>query len=248
MRGQAIRGPWARGPGKRRRLLLLSVLPVLLVLVLAAKLASLSLFAGAAAGAFNRGDSAGVAAAAGRLLTANVIEPHKAVFAAGDGDVLAGNFAAAREHFQAALELNPGPDECKVRVNLVLSTERLSEGAPDPAQKRRLLTDALAVVEQSPAGCFTDAGSGSGYNDAGEGSRLADARDRLSAALADGDDGGTDAGEEPQEEEQPQQPDASRLQQLEQQARDALRERLESGARNEYLDRPDTGPGVDRPW
>ncbi|WP_285240138.1 hypothetical protein [Pseudarthrobacter sp. MEB009] len=236
-----------RRPGKRRRLLLVSALPVLLVLVIAAKLVSVSLIADAAAGAFGRGDSAGVSSAARGLLTGNVIEPHKAVFAAGDGEVLAGNFAAAREHFQAALELNPGPDECKVRVNLVLATERLSEGAADPAQKHQLLTEALAAVEQSPAGCFTDAGNGSGYNDAGEGSRLAEAQDRLSAALAAGD-GGEDAGEEPQGEEQPEQPDASRLQQLEQQARDALRERLESGARNEYLDRPDTGPGVDRPW
>ena len=84
---------------RRRRLLLWSAMPVLLVLCVAAKLLSLNVLAGRAASAFESGNSAAVEAAAKALGLANAVEPHKAPFAAGDGRALAAEFAAARLFF-----------------------------------------------------------------------------------------------------------------------------------------------------
>ncbi len=142
---------------RRRRLLIWSVLPVLLVLCLAAKLLSVGVLAGNAARAFDAGDSGAVADAAAGLRIANVIEPHKAPFAEGDGLFLAGDFGAARQRFEEALALAPEADGCAVRVNLVLSIERLGDAevtAGDPTAAGRLFAEGLAVVEAAPAGCL----------------------------------------------------------------------------------------------
>ena len=112
---------------RRRRLLLWSALPVLLALALAAKLLSAAWFAGQASGAFARGDAPAVESAAAVLGVANFLEPHKAPFAAGDALALSGDYAGARTAFEAALAAAPAADECRVRVNLALSIERLGD-------------------------------------------------------------------------------------------------------------------------
>ena len=86
-------------------------------------------------------------AAAGWLQPLNIPEPHKAPFAAGDAEVLGGNFDAARQRFAEALDLVPGgaagsADACVIRVNLVLATERLGDDklrAEDPASAAALV-------------------------------------------------------------------------------------------------------------
>lgn len=234
----------------RRRLLLLSVLPLVLILLVAAKFMSVGILAEAAVSAFDQRDSTGVAAAALGLQVANGVEPYKAVFAEGDALVVAGDAAAARGRFEHALDLGAGKDECKVRVNLVLTIEQLGSAAAEPAAGRALLGEALAVVGQSPQDCFSNPGNGSGRNDAGEGGRLQEARDRLTKALGDLDETGPSGGDdqEMQGEEQADPARDSALEQLQQNARDAARDRVESEARNNYLDESGSGPGVDRPW
>lgn len=112
---------------RRRRLLLWSALPVLLALLLAVKLLSAAWFAGQAGGAFARGDAPAVESAAAVLGVANLLEPHKAPFAAGDARALRGDHAGARTAFEAALAAAPAADECRVRANLALSIERLGD-------------------------------------------------------------------------------------------------------------------------
>ncbi|CAM3306440.1 hypothetical protein PSET11_03224 [Arthrobacter ulcerisalmonis] len=246
--GHPERARWWGARGSRRRLLLASAIPVLLALLLAVKLLSVGFLAGAAGTAFERGDAAGVRQAADGLLLGNILEPFKADFAAGDALALAGDFAGARERFQRALDQKPGTDECTVRVNLVLATERLAEQTSTTAggeeRGRELRGEALAVVEQSPAACFQDTSS----NDAGQGQQLSAARERLQAAGSGDAGGNTSEPTPPDEPSEPAPADASRLNELERKAQDALRERLESEARNEYLDRSDTGPRVEKPW
>ncbi|MDI3211636.1 hypothetical protein [Arthrobacter sp. AL12] len=116
---------------RRRRLLLWSALPVLLALLLAAKLLSAAWFAGQAGGAFARGDAPAVESAAAVLGVANFLEPHKAPFAAGDARALRGDYAGARTAFEAALAAAPSADECRVRANLALSIERLGDAEAD---------------------------------------------------------------------------------------------------------------------
>ena len=128
----------------RRRLLLASAVPVLLAVALAVKLLSVGYLGGQAAGAFGSGDQASAASAASGLGIANFVERHKAPFAAGDALVLSGDYAGARTLFEASLADATPADECKVRVNLVLSIERLADrtaeaaaGRPMPARKPR---------------------------------------------------------------------------------------------------------------
>jgi hypothetical protein len=220
---------------------------VLLVLCAAAKLLSLDVLAGRAVAGFAAGDSAAVAAAAGGLSLANAVESHKAPFAAGDGRALAGDYDGARRLFQDALAKVPrgSVDECFVRVNLSLATEKLGDAAADgraASSAAALYAEALAVVEAAPPGCFSGAAADSGE-------RLSTAEQRLDGKLsaagpaADPDEAAED--EAPADEDTARQ---SQLEQLEESTRQAQRERNAGREREEYLGDNDSGAGVDRPW
>lgn len=233
---------------RRRRLLLWSAVPVLLVLCLAAKLLSLDILAQRAAAGFEAGNAAAVGAAAGGLGMANVVEPHKAPFAAGDAAVLAGDYGAARTLFEQSLKVVPGGsgDECLARVNLVLVIERLGDQrlqAGDPASAALLFKEAVDVATQAPEGCLSvDA-------EAGADGRLAAAKERLDNKL---DAVGQPAAMSPAPSEEPS-PDGAagtrqgQLDQLQDSARQAERERNGGREREEYLDSSD-GTRPERPW
>jgi hypothetical protein len=61
----------------------------------------------------------------------NIVEQFRAPFAIGDAHVLDGDFIRARPWFEQAFGLVPkgGVDDCKVRVNLGLTYERLGDAA-----------------------------------------------------------------------------------------------------------------------
>ncbi|MCT9624363.1 hypothetical protein HWD94_04405 [Pseudarthrobacter equi] len=242
---------------KRRLLLVGSAAPVILVLGIAAKLLSLGVLGSQAATAFDARDARAAAGAAGWLQPLNVPEPHKAPFAAGDAEVLGGNFDAARQRFAEALDLVPGAaagsaDACVIRVNLVLATERLGDDKlrrKDPASAAALFSDALAVVEAAPEGCFTGP---SDTRDGSVGERLDEANGRLAGKLeAAGKDG--DAAQQPAEdagpaEEEADSPQQSQLEQLEESARQSQRERNTGREREDYLNDTGYNQGPDRPW
>ena len=156
---------------RRRRLLWWSLLPVLLILCLAAKLLSVGMFGGNAGRSFDAGDSRAVADAAAGLRIANFTEPHKAPFAEGDGLFLAGDYAGSRRSFEEALLLAGQTDECLIRVNLALSVERLGDAkatAGDLAAAASLFAEGLAVVKAAPDGCLNasaESGDGAGAAD-----------------------------------------------------------------------------------
>ncbi|MBB6403219.1 hypothetical protein [Arthrobacter sp. AZCC_0090] len=169
---------------RRARLLLWSALPCLVALAFAAKLLSLNLLAGQARDAFTKDNPLALAAAANWLGTINWLEPHKAEFAQGDAHVLEGDFTAARAAFETALAYAPGADECKVRVNLVLSIEKLGDArraAGDDTAANSQYEDGKAVVSAAPGSCFTVSAEG---NADGEGERLSNAADRLASKTA----------------------------------------------------------------
>ncbi|WP_459790437.1 hypothetical protein [Arthrobacter sp. AD-310] len=223
-------------------------MPVFLVLCVAAKLLSLNVLAGRAAAAFDAGNSAAVEEAARALGVANAVEPHKASFAAGDGRAMAGDYAAARVLFEDALAVVPGgsPDECIVRINLSLATEKMGDGkldSGDPASAAALYAEALGVVEDAPPGCL----KGASASDSGR--RLSQAEERLNdkvaaAATPPGTPGDTPQEEAPEQEAARQ----NQLEQLEESARQAQRERNAGREREEYLKDTDYSSGPDRPW
>jgi len=232
------------GAGARRRRLLWTALPAAVVLAAAARLLSLAPVGAAAEGAFTDKDAPALAAAADWLGTVNFFEPYKADFAKGDAQVLRGDFAAARTAFETALRGAPEAEGCRIRVNLVLSIERLGDGrrgAGDDAAARTLYQDGQSVIKDAPQGCFQDGSQG---NAEGEGDALSDARERFEAKAGERGGKGEDAGErqaaDPAAQEQ--------LQQLEESARKARQERLESEQRGEYLRNPEPDVTVERPW
>lgn len=232
---------------RRRRLLLLwSALPVLLALCFSAKLLSLGIFAGQAARAFDARDAGGAASASAGLRAANFIETHKAAFAEGDGLVLAADFAGARQRFEEALALAGPRDECVIRVNLVLSIERLGDArlqAEDPTAAGRLFAEGLAAVGAAPQGCFAGGGQETGE-------KLKQAEARLQQKSQDGKSG---AAPQPQGETGEPQPEPaperqSQFDQLKDSARESQLERNNGQERDDYLRDSDYGPGPDKPW
>ncbi|MET3950418.1 hypothetical protein [Arthrobacter sp. UYEF36] len=244
---------------RRRRLLLWSALPVLLALLLAAKLLSAACFSGQASGAFARGDAPAVESAAAVLGIANFLEPHKAPFAAGAGLALRGDYTAARTAFEAALDAAPPADECRVRANLALSIERLGDtgsggtgGTDGTGEGVRLLEEALAVVRAAPAGCF---GADTADSEAGErlqqaGQRLEEKIERLRGLAEPG--GAAEPGPEAGPEEEGGAESGNgldpKLEQLREAGKSAQQERNRSLQREEYLNGPGSGPLTDKPW
>jgi hypothetical protein len=226
---------------RRHRLALWSAPAALLALAVSAKLLSVGALGGAAAESFTTGQGDGVGRAATWLGVANVLEPHKALFASGDAHVLAGDFAAARQDFEASLRAGAGDDECKVRVNLVLSIEKLGDAEVDGAAAR-LFREALSVAGTAPERCH-QAGPA---NQAGEGAGLDSAGERLTAKISEKDKQQGDAQQpSPETLSAPQQ---QQLKQLEESGQQAQQQRNEGQQRGEYLRSPDNGPGINKPW
>ncbi|MET4095196.1 hypothetical protein [Arthrobacter sp. UYCu712] len=246
---------------RRRRLLLWSALPALLALAVAVKLLGAAWSGGQAADAFARNDVPAAESAAAALGVANFFERHKAPFATGDALVLRGDYAGARAAFEAALADAPPADEYPVRVNLVLSIERLGDaaaGGGDGADGDALSGEALAVANDAPAGCFEPDGAGpdgagaGGAEPGGAGERLQAAEQRLTDKLerlrdpaAPGTDSGADS---TPETEPPAQEQQKQLEQLQESGKSAQQERNRGLQRDDYLN--NSGPGLltDKPW
>ena len=254
MNGQPAPERAASGPKQRRyRLLLVSAAPVLLAVAFAAKLLSVGYLGGQAANSFSRGDQAAVAAAASGMGFANLVERHKAPFAAADALVLGGDYAGARALFEAALADSPPADECKVRVNLVLAIERLADQSAGSAaagtEAARLYREGLDAVKAAPPGCFDPQGdTGRANGTDGEGERLREAEGRLQAKAdklgsREAESGGDAEGRQPDSE-----PQQSQLDKLKESAKSAQRERNDGMQRDEYLSGGSSDAGADRPW
>ena len=227
---------------RKRRPALWSAVPAVAALAVAAKLLSVGVLGGSASEAFAARQQEDLGRASAWLLYVNVLEPHKAHVASGDAHAMAGDFAAARKDFASALSSGPGNDECRVRVNLALSIEKLGDAA---AQARRpdagtLFAEALAVVQESPPACHQEGRA----NADGEGEALDSARERLTRKKAD--NGAPDDAQSPTGQP-PAPPQQEQLRKLQESAEQAQRERQEGQDREKYLNGPDT-PGVDRPW
>ncbi|POH58838.1 hypothetical protein [Arthrobacter glacialis] len=221
---------------RRRRKLLLASAPVALAaLVVAVKLLSLPISAGQAENAYAAGQGEGTLKAGQAMGVLNMVERYKAHFAQGDGHVLRGDFVAAQEQFAAALDLAPVNESCKVRVNLVLTLEKLGEAkekAGDPASAQALFAQGSDVVAQAPRDCFTP---NSENNKDGEGDALKDAQKRLAekqaAVQGDGQEPPKSGGEAPAQEPAP----AGKLEQLQKNGQQAQKERSKSDKLSDEL-------------
>ncbi|WP_234815138.1 hypothetical protein [Mycolicibacterium duvalii] len=141
----------------RRRLVLGSALPALVVVVVAAKLISVVLAGGSAQRDFAAGRADAMAADVAVLQVLDLVEPNTTAFAAGSLAVLEQRLDAADQHFSEALAGLQHPESCAVRINLTLVRERRGdidawEARRDAARAR--YESALAVIGAAPPQCF----------------------------------------------------------------------------------------------
>lgn len=213
---------------------------VVLLALVALKLVTMVALGEEARQAYAAGNITGVAQAAARLDILNVIEPHKAPFAAGDAKVLGGDLDGARADFEEALTLAPrdSREACQIRVNLVLSLQKLGDAAQAAGQAASATAyyeRVKAVVAEAPQGCF----QGDAADE--EGQQLRDAQQRAQEQTQ------ADRGDQQQpqnQQGQQGQPSQDKQQQLDDKTKDNLQQRSQGDQPNGSPSRPQ----VDKPW
>ncbi|CAN5804707.1 hypothetical protein BH10ACT9_BH10ACT9_52290 [soil metagenome] len=139
---------------KRRKLYLWSAPVCVLILLASLKLISVVVTGDSAREHFLDHDIGALSGDLELLQIADVIEPGRTAFAAGDLDVLTGRLPDAERHFAEALE---HADSCPVRINLVLVRETLGDLAfqrGDRDETIRRYQEAMTVAREAPASCF----------------------------------------------------------------------------------------------
>lgn len=147
---------------RRLRKLLLISLPVWLVAALfCVKLVSMTVENRAGMAAYDSGDHGTARTHFSRLGTGNVAEPWIAHYNRGTANHRLRLYPAARSDFEKALEVAPGAQQCKVRINLALTLEALGDDEtaaqnPDRAadlyrQADKVLADARCA-DPTPGG------------------------------------------------------------------------------------------------
>ncbi len=228
----------------RRRLVWWSLPVVVLMLLVATKLLSMVAFGEDALRSYTAGNITGTQDAADHLSWLNVIEPHKAPFARGDARVLAGDFAGARAAFEEALALAPknSVESCQIRVNLVLSLEKLGTAATQAgrtAEAQAFRGRLEEVVAQAPQGCF----QGDAQND--EGQQLRDAQQRAQEQQQQEQQRQQDQQNQQNQQPDPQsQPSPEKQQELDSRTQDNLQQRQQTDQQRGSTG----GPTVAKPW
>jgi tetratricopeptide (TPR) repeat protein len=108
-------------------MLLFSLPVVIIALIIAVKLISLSAITTVALTLYDRSDFEGSADQSSRLLDQNVIEPYIPYFNRGDAKAADEDYTGAIDDFEKALELAPADRKCQVVVNLAHSWELLGD-------------------------------------------------------------------------------------------------------------------------
>lgn len=153
---------------RRRRLLLVSAPFVALLALLGLRLVTLNAVHDRTLAAYHAGDRGATLAWGERQGWVNTVERFRAPFAIGDAHVLAGRFDLARTAFEQALADVPdgGLDECKIRVNLGLTYERLGDDArvrERPAEAKQFYDKGIRVTRERPMVCDApERGEGTG--------------------------------------------------------------------------------------
>jgi hypothetical protein len=141
----------------RRRLLLVSAPVVAVVLILAAKLASVAMVGDSVVTDYAHRDTAALSDDVAILHRFNVIEPARTSYAGGSLAVLQHRLDDADREFGDALARTAADRSCPVRVNLELIRETLGDqaaAAGDRDTAVRRYTAARDVVTHAPANCF----------------------------------------------------------------------------------------------
>lgn len=234
---------------RRRRMILATILPAIVLVVLAIRFLTLPVFIGQAQDAHGGDDGPGMVKAADRLHPLNIVERWRAPFVEGTGKSIDGDLEGGRADLETALDRTKNPqDDCTVRTNLVITISQQADAAKeagDEDKEKSLAEEALKLIEEGPEGCLDGSDDGNG----GEaGRKQQEQKDKLEEQTGksqpeepkkpedDGDDGEGEEKKDPKQKE--------------------LEERNQQGQRQSETDRREeegeekgsSGAGVDKPW
>ena len=238
---------------RRRRLVWGTVLPAIVLLVLAARFLTLPLHMGSAQDAHAAGDGPGVVRAAERLGILNLVERWRAPFVEGTGKSMSGDLEGGRRDLELALSRTGNPqDDCTVRTNLVITISQQADQAKeagDADQEKAFAEEALTLIEEGPEGCLDGSDDG---NEGEAGAKQQEQKDQLEEQTGkkepeeepeDPEDTKDDEseGEEGEEEKDPKQKE------LEERNKTGQDEAESERRQAEGQDEGNSG-GVDKPW
>lgn len=237
---------------ERRRTLrwwiMLGLIPVAIAaLVLGGKLISVNVLSQTAIDRFDsRAYGQGAEAARGLELW-NWVEPWKAPFALGVNLTMAGTLEEGRAAIEQALVLHGEPEtagelheHCVMVASLATAIEKqgdVAREAQDTQTANGLYTEALALIDAQPEGCFDDPLPA----EADTAEQFEAAVPRIESKIEDQSGDGEDEGEGQGEEPTPQE-------QLEEQNQEAQEEQQQQDQFDEGDQPGGGGPSVDRPW
>lgn len=236
---------------RRRRMILATILPAIVLVVLAIRFLTLPVFIGQAQDAHGGDDGPGMVKAADRLHPLNIVERWRAPFVEGTGKSIDGDLEGGRADLETALDRTKNPqDDCTVRTNLVITISQQADAAKeagDEDKEKSLAEEALKLIEEGPEGCLDGSDDGNG----GEaGRKQQEQKDKLEEQT------GTSQPEEPQEPEDKGDDGEGEGEEKKDPKQKELEERNQQGQRQSETDRREeegeekgsSGAGVDKPW
>lgn len=236
---------------RRRRMILATILPAIVLVVLAIRFLTLPVFIGQAQDAHGGDDGPGMVKAADRLHPLNIVERWRAPFVEGTGKSIDGDLEGGRADLETALDRTKNPqDDCTVRTNLVITISQQADAAKeagDEDKEKSLAEEALKLIEEGPEGCLDGSDDGNG----GEaGRKQQEQKDKLEEQT------GRSQPEEPQEPEDKGDDGEGEDEEKKDPKQKELEERNQQGQRQSETDRREeegeekgsSGAGVDKPW
>ena len=236
---------------RRRRMILATILPAIILVVLAIRFLTLPVFIGQAQDAHGGDDGPGMVKAADRLHPLNIVERWRAPFVEGTGKSIDGDLEGGRADLETALDRTKNPqDDCTVRTNLVITISQQADAAKeagDEDKEKSLAEEALKLIEEGPEGCLDGSDDGNG----GEaGRKQQEQKDKLEEQT------GRSQPEEPQEPEDKGDDGEGEDEEKKDPKQKELEERNQQGQRQSETDRREeegeekgsSGAGVDKPW
>lgn len=236
---------------RRRRLIYATILPAIVLVVLAIRLLTLPVHMGQAQKAHGGDDGPGMVSASDKLHILNIVERWRAPFVEGTGKSVSGDLEGGRADLELALSRtkNP-PDDCTVRTNLVITISQQADAkkeSGDAAGEKKLAEEGLKLIEEGPEGCLDGKDDGNG----GEaGRKQQEQKDKLEEQTGQKkDDPQDDPKDDPEDkkgsDEEKKDP---KQKELEERNKTGQKQSEDERRQEEAEDKGNTGGGVDKPW
>lgn len=256
--------PRERRLQRRKKMILWTIVPALILIVLAVRLLLLPVHMGQAQDAHRGDDGGGMVSAGDKLGILNLVERWRAPFVTGTGRAMDGDLEGGRTDLETALARTKNDeDDCTVRTNLVLVVSQQADAAGEAGDadgEKALAEEGLALIEEGPEGCLDGSNDGNG-GDAGR--KQQDEQEKLQGQSGqepeeeeggeEEEEGGTEEEEEEQggseEEEQPE--EGGSTEEETDPKQEELDRRNSEGQQEAEEDRRNGGggqPPVEKPW